>query len=210
MKLAVFSESPADEAAIRVLADAVVGFKTARARIGAIQSRGWPAVRNLLPAVIRRLYYGSDAETLVVVCDSDDSTVHELSHPRPAPYELNCRLCMLRDAAEKTLEELHPRPGRSALHVAIGVAVPALEAWLLCDDDSRIDEQAWKVALAGAPWPYTRYGLKRELYGTERPGLNHEMQVMVQHAEKIAARWQLLAERFPNGFGTLADALRHC
>jgi hypothetical protein len=210
MKLAVFSESPADEAALRVLADAVVGFKTARAKIGPLQSRGWPAVRNLLPAVMRRLYYSSDADVLVVVCDSDDSTVHDAAHPNPAPWGLNCRLCMLRDVAAKTRDELHRRPGRGELRVAIGAAVPALEAWLLCAQDPRIDEEAWKRALAGADWPYTRYGLKRELYGTERPGLNHEMNVMVNHAQKLAGRRELLVERFPNGFGPLADALRHC
>ena len=54
MKIAILSESPADEAAIAVLAAAVLGGPFERVQ-PALRARGWPNVAQVLPAVIRHL-----------------------------------------------------------------------------------------------------------------------------------------------------------
>jgi hypothetical protein len=75
MKLAILSESPADEAALGVLIEAVLGGPYLRVQAN-LRARGWPSVAQVLPAVIRHLHFNTDAEGLVVVVDSDDSVVH--------------------------------------------------------------------------------------------------------------------------------------
>ena len=54
MKVALLSESPADEAALRVLVEGVL-----RERVQfvepALRARGWPSVAQVLPAVLRHL-----------------------------------------------------------------------------------------------------------------------------------------------------------
>ena len=73
MKVAILCESPSDEAAIRILVDGILGIRTERAK--ALEARGWPSVRDILPIVIRQLYYHTDAEALIVIGDSDDSQI---------------------------------------------------------------------------------------------------------------------------------------
>jgi hypothetical protein len=62
MKVAILSESAADEAAVRVLADAVLRVRTQPAAIAPLRSRGHGAVVNVLPAVIKQLYYHTDTD----------------------------------------------------------------------------------------------------------------------------------------------------
>ncbi|MEO6994654.1 MAG: hypothetical protein ABI273_13665, partial [Lacunisphaera sp.] len=52
MKLAVLSESPADEAALLVLVEGVLGspFTTVGS---SLRARGWPSVEQVLPAILR-------------------------------------------------------------------------------------------------------------------------------------------------------------
>src|SRR4029079_15868650 len=72
MKVALLSESLADEEVLRVLVGAVLG--AAPQFLGAgFRARGWPNVAQVLPAVIRHLHFNTDADALVVTCDSDDS-----------------------------------------------------------------------------------------------------------------------------------------
>jgi hypothetical protein len=52
MKLAVISESPADEAAIKILVDAIVGEETELVPLR-LRPGGWPHVLQLLPPIIK-------------------------------------------------------------------------------------------------------------------------------------------------------------
>jgi len=79
MKIAVLGESPEDEAAIKILVDGVLGYETQLVDLPPLRTRGWTVI-NLLPAIIKKLHYQTDAEALVVVWDSDDSPVHQSSH----------------------------------------------------------------------------------------------------------------------------------
>ena len=57
MKLAVFSESEADEAAIRILVDGLLGTTTERPAMPPRRSRGVEAVFSTLRSVIAHLHY---------------------------------------------------------------------------------------------------------------------------------------------------------
>ena len=51
MKLAILSESPADEAAVAVLVAAALGRKFTRVQ-PSLRARGWPSVAQVLPSII--------------------------------------------------------------------------------------------------------------------------------------------------------------
>ncbi|MGA2497987.1 MAG: hypothetical protein ABSH20_09610 [Tepidisphaeraceae bacterium] len=72
MKIAVFSESSADEAAVRILAEAVLGQPIEPVAGKALRRprNGWTHVVKLLRAVILDLYFRTDADGLIVVADS--------------------------------------------------------------------------------------------------------------------------------------------
>ena len=207
MKIAVLSESSADEAAIRIWVDAILGFKTKSVILeGSIRlHRGWPGVRRDIPLVVRHLHYHTEAEALVVVVDSDSSLPHEKAH-RSAT--LNCRLCELSECVKRIQSKLKPVRGRPSLRFAIGLAVPAIEAWLQCDQNAHVSETTWNQVLKRRSNRYSKQSLKVDLYGTDRPTLNHETQIMVQRATKLASNLALLETRFPGGFLPLANALR--
>jgi hypothetical protein len=208
MKVAIFSESPADEAALRILADAVLGAPTTRVEIPPIRARGWAAVINLLPKVIQHLHYQTDAQALVVVLDSDESTPHESGHDESATPPPDCRFCQMRGQYTRIVSHLRPIPARQPLRLTFGLAVPTIEAWLLCDRQPHLSEVTWKQILASQSRRYSKQSLKRDLYGTARPTLQEETNAMVQRAAELALNLPLLESRFPGGFQPLVCALR--
>ncbi|MGH9840918.1 MAG: hypothetical protein ACREEM_19255 [Blastocatellia bacterium] len=78
MKVAVFSESPADDAAVRILVDAILGHQTEVIDLPRLRVRGWPSLRNSLRAILIELHYQTDTDGIVVVADSDDSPQHKV------------------------------------------------------------------------------------------------------------------------------------
>jgi len=83
MKVAVLSESAADEAAIRIMVEGLLERETQPVAPFALRLRGWPSVLQISPSVYRHLYYRTEAEALVLVVDSNHSPVHEEAHERP-------------------------------------------------------------------------------------------------------------------------------
>ena len=207
MKIAILSESPADEAALRVLATYVLGESFTLVQ-STLRARGWPSVEQVLPPIIRHLHFNTDADGLIVVCDSDDSPVHTPDHDAPGYFHPFCRICRLRAAFRRTVKNLPPAHGRARVLRAVGVCVPAIEAWLLCGRDTAITEQAWLDGQASGQAPYTRRELKWKVYGTERPSLDHEMKRAVQEVSRHHGDVRRLENDFPNGFGALARDLR--
>jgi hypothetical protein len=124
----VLSESPADEAAVRLLAEAILGQSTQVVHPKRLQTRGWPAVLHVLPNVLRYLHYRTDAEGLIVVVDSDKSPLHRSDEPHESTT-CECRRCQLREVALRTQVELQARFSRAAIKLATGLAVPSIEAW---------------------------------------------------------------------------------
>lgn len=202
MKVAFLSESPADEAAIVVLVEAVLGRRIERVR-PALRARGWPNVRQVLPAVVRHLHFQTDADLLVVVADSDDSVVHTAQHD----HHPGCRICQLRAVFRKAARHLPPAHGRNGVLRAVGIAVPAMEGWYLCGRDELVTESAWVAGQADGRLPYTRAELKERVYGTSRPTLQLETRVALAAVRWHARDLRRLENDFP-GFAVLAEDVR--
>jgi hypothetical protein len=142
MKIAVFSESPADEVAIRILVGGILGRQTQVVTLPSLRTRGVSAVFELLPTVLKHLHYRTDAEALVTVVDSDDSPAHLDLHEQPSGTDEKCRLCSLRQIIQKVQGELSPVIGRPLIRTAVGLAVPAMEAWYQYGVDPHVTEAA--------------------------------------------------------------------
>jgi len=210
MKVAYFAESPADEAALTILTEAILRRKTESVIHAGLRHRGWPTVLRVLPAVLKELHYRTGAEGFVFVVDSDNSAPHLPAHEQPGPSDPECRLCQLRRGAGEALRQVRPRTDRPALKIALGLAVPAIEAWLLCGVDSHVTEAAWANGLKERPgrMPYSKGSLKRHLYGASYPPLPVMTEAMKTAAERLAQDFTTLERLFPAGFGALASALR--
>lgn len=206
MNVALLSESPADEAALREL---VTGVLRERPRFisPGFRARGWPNVAQLLPAVIRHLHFNTDADALVVAVDADDSVIHGETHERPGYFHPHCRMCQLRAVHRQTTKKLPPARGRERLLRAVGVAVPAIEAWYLCGRDRAVNEAAWVEGNARGARPYSRAELKLRVYATDRPSLAHEIECALREVERHRLDSRRLEHDFP-GFAALAADLR--
>jgi hypothetical protein len=155
MIVSVLSESTADEAAVRILVEGVLGETAEPDGLAPLRiPGGWNSVVANLPTVIRAVYYQSDAEVLAVVLDSDKSAVHDRAHDSPDAERGDCRLCRVRQRADDTLAQLRARPGRGDLYVAVGLAVPCIKAWYRCGVDPHVNEAAWILAMASQKFPY--------------------------------------------------------
>jgi hypothetical protein len=210
MKVAYFAESPADQAAYRILTEAVIGRPTEEVSHKGLRHRGWPAVRTVLPAVLKELHYHSDAEGFVLVVDSNGAPPHLPAHDPPGTPEPKCYLCQLRKVANETLSQVRPRSSLPPLKIALGLAVPAIEAWLLCGDDPHVTEAAWINGLKEerGRMPYTKKSLKRQLYGTSHPSLSLATEAMQRAARRVSQDLSVLEKWFPFGFGAFANSLR--
>lgn len=209
MNVALLSESPADEAALRVLVGAVLR-KPPRLVAPGFRARGWPNVAQVLPAVIRHLHFNTDAELLAVVVDSDDSVVHGPAHDAPGYFHPHCRMCQLRAVFRRTNRKIAraPRPRAAATILrGVGIAVPAVEAWYLCGRDESVTERAWTSGQENGRLPYSRAELKQRVYGTDRPSLPLEIERALKEVERHRQDTRRLENDFP-GFAALARDLR--
>jgi hypothetical protein len=209
MKIAVVSEGPHDEAAVKILVDAVLGMET---KLVAVRRspEGWPSVLNLLPAIITDLHYQQvDTQGLVVVVDSDDSPLHDASHTTSEAETVSCRLCQLRGVAEGLRRRLTPVPNRTPLKIAFGLAVPQIEAWYRCGLDPHVNENTWGRKIRGELGiTYNGNSLKNDVYGSDRVPSFVKTEIAKQAAQRLATNLEQLEQLFPNGFGAFVTALR--
>jgi hypothetical protein len=204
----VISESPADEAAVRILVEGILEKTTETILSAKSRPGGWTPIPRILPAVLRELYYHTDAEALVLVVDSNHSPAHQATHDQPSGAHPDCRLCILRDIAAQVQRGLRPRAGRASIRTAIGLAVPAIEAWYCCGADARVTEAAWINALQSGQYPYTKIDLKRAVYNSERYSLERETTRATEEARRLVQNLDLLGQMFPAGFGAIAREVR--
>jgi hypothetical protein len=205
MKVSILSESPVDEAAIRILAEAIL-----RQPLDVVQPRirpgGWAATINAVPLELKRLYYNTDTEGLLIVVDSDDSPPHESSHV--ASPILDCRVCQIESEVRQVRAALNVIPRRVELKVAIGLPVPAIEAWFQCGKDPHAAEAPILRELAeGRVLFNTRRRLKRAVYGSGPYVTGHQVDIAVREARRLAADLDTLRSRFPRGFGSFYESL---
>jgi len=208
MNVAVLSESPADEAAVKILVEGILSQETTAVAPPRLRTRGWPSVLHILPTVIRHLHYQTDAEALTVVVDGNGSPLHEQGHDPPNKPDERCRLCQLRQVASKVTEQLSPVHGQSLLKTAIGVAYPAIEAWFRCGKNPHMNEATWSNSLQSGEYGFTTSSLKKEVYGTNRPSLEIETKHAIEEATRLVENLEAFENSFPNGFGSLAIDVR--
>jgi hypothetical protein len=205
MKVAYFAESPADEAALKILTEAILGKQTEQITHAGLRHRGWPTVRTVLRPVLLELHYHTDAEGFVFIVDSNGSPAHLTAHANaPDPQ---CRLCQLQRIISTVRQQVRPVPNRQPLKIALGLAVPAIEAWLLCGVDPHVTEAAWFNGMKTGQMPYTRPALKEKVYGTSHPSLPIETEAMKAAATRLAADLSGLRNLFPMGFRNLESDL---
>ncbi len=207
MKVALLSESPADEAALRLVAEGVLGQAIEPVQ-PPLRARGWPSVAQVLPVVLRHLHFRTDTAGIIIAADADDTVVHTVEHERPGYFHPGCRLCELRAIVRQTLKRLPAAQGRSRLFTAIGQAVPAIEAWYLCGRDDTVTEAAWLAGRERGASPYSRRDLKQRVYGTPHPSLALEVQCAETELRRHRGDFRRLEFDFPGGFGALVADLR--
>jgi hypothetical protein len=208
MNVAILSESSADEAALRILIEGILGRNTQPIAPPRLRARGWPFVLQILPVALKYLHYHTDAEAFVLVVDSNHSIVHQNAHGRPGGVDPQCRLCQLQAAVARVRGELRPVSGRLPIKTAIGLAVLAIEAWYRCGLDPQVTEAAWTRGLQSKTSPYTKNKLKQDVYGTDRPPLELETSRAVRQASRLVQNLLFLEQSFPDGFGSLAREVR--
>ena len=208
MKVAILSESPADEAAVRILVEAILGepIETVTLRV---RSGGWNAVLRAIPPTLRALHFRNMADAMVVVIDSDQSTVHEADHNLDDPEAAKCRSCQLVSIIEKIQRDLRPMPDWPSIKTAIAVPTPSIEAWYLFGMNSDCTEAGWKVKQKSRVSSVSAIRqLKTEAYGTDRPGIQLETSCAIIHAQRLAGNLVEFEKYFPNSFQLLANELR--
>lgn len=208
MKVAVFSEAEADEAGITVLVGGVLGVEVEPVTLLSRPGNGWPFVLQFLPTVVQQLYYGTDAEALVTVVDSDDSPVHHFDHEQAGQRDTSCRLCVLRRRIAEVKASLNPMAGREMLKTAVGLAVPSIEAWFQCMSDTHVNEVTWENKLRGVRINYTKESLKLAAYGSDRAPMRHKIDIARQSAARLVVDLDMFEALFPGGFGSFARELR--
>lgn len=206
MNVAVLSESEADEAAIRIFAEAVYPAPITWIDKPPLRSRGWPSVLNVLPTVLKHLHYQTLAERLIVVADSNHTPVHTARHLEQ--QDENCRCCKLCAVANDVVAGLTPIAGKSMMRVVVGLAVPAIEAWYLLGRGAGVSEEAWINGRAQGRDPYSKRQLKSRVYGTEIPSLYQETQQAINEANRVVTQLDQLVAAFPGGFGLFMQAVQ--
>jgi hypothetical protein len=207
MKIAFYCESPADQAAMRVFAEGILGEPPEPINMD-LETRGVPQFFRALDGAFRGVHFNSDAEALVVVVDSDDTELHEPSHEKADGASDSCRFCQVRKVIAHARGRLRPRQYGPELKVAIGLAVPTIEAWYLVGRDHEVGEPAWKVGLQEGRTPFSRPELKKLVYGTDRPSLETETDCATREARRVIGNIAAIEIAFPNGFGLMAREMR--
>lgn len=169
-----------------------------------VVKRGWPAVRDQLPAFVRHLHYRTEVDALAVLVDADYSVVHTPAHELSAPDPAG-RRCELRGILGGVFESLTPIAGKVPTRTAVGVAVPAIEAWLLAGIDPRASEAAWLQARQENRFIDMTRSLKVAAYGAATVGEGVAIPRARQLILDALRKGDLLRECFPAGFGAFAD-----
>jgi hypothetical protein len=206
MRVAVLSESPADEAAVCILLRGLL-----RTEIEAIPRRaragGWNSAVELIPATLKELHFRQTASALVVVIDSDNSPVHLVGHEQSGNADPTCRFCQLKLLIDDVQRQLPQQPGQRPVDTALVVAVPAIEAWYLCGRECT--EAGWIMEQnAGTRSRPIIQKLKRIVYGTDRPSIELETTRATEIANRLVQDLSALEQFFPMSFGRFAAEVR--
>lgn len=207
MKIGILSEWDTDEAAYKILVESILErpveiVKSYRKRAG-----GWGPAKALIGTMIRQLN-SAGADGFVFVGDSDSTPPHAASHDELPNGSPGCRLCEIRQIVATATQELRERSGQPRLKIAVGMATPAIEAWLLSGLEPNRTE-AWfrQEQSLGRLSGQTRRDLKINKYGSLEASADIKMQRTLENAHRIAGDLDGLERRFQFGFGHLRSDL---
>lgn len=207
MKIGYYCESPIDRAAMAVFTEGILGEPPESINMD-LEAHSVPGFFGALDGVFRGVHYNSDAEGLVVVVDCDNTELHDPAHDMPGQALENCRFCRIRKIIAKAQNQLKTRQNRPELKVAIGLAVPAIEAWYLVGKNHQVGEAAWTAGLTANRRPFTGPQLKKLVYGTDRPSLERGTECALAEARQIIRDTKAIEVAFPAGFGLMAREIR--
>ena len=91
MKIGYYCESPADQAAMAIFAQGILGQPPEPINMD-LEAHSVPGFFGALDGVFRGVHYNSDADGLIVVVDCDDTELHEPGHDAPGKAGERCRL----------------------------------------------------------------------------------------------------------------------
>jgi hypothetical protein len=174
MKIAVFGESTADESALYILVEALLETQIEQIPLTLATREGWTYVFKNIAVVIRSLYYTTDTDGLIVVVDSDSTPVHTEEHEKTDGSNSKCRVCQLENRIIEVQKSLKPVPNRNPLKIALGLAVPAIEAWYLCGNDAQSTEAILTKRKDTGTFSLRRE-LKRKVYNPNVSHLSFQM-----------------------------------
>ena len=206
MKIGILSESKNDEAAYKILVESILNrpveiMKSYRRR------GGWAQAKALVRAIIRDLHFAG-ADGFVFVGDSDSTPPHAASHDELPTGSPGCRLCEVRLIVAAATQGLRDRSGQPRLKTAVGMATPAIEAWLLSGLDANCTEARFREEQArGRLSGQTRRDLKISKYGSLEASSDIRLQRTLENARRIAGDLDGLEQRFQFGFGHLGNDL---
>lgn len=214
MKVAYFSESPADEAALHILVQALAPVPVEATpfyfRRGAY---GWYSVLENLPELLKSIHlFQQDLGALVVVLDSDETPLHQHSH-LPSQYKkTRCRLCQLVYLIHQEKKRLFQKEEIGFhFHIGVGIAIPSSEAWYLFGTPDQLTEIEWEKILNTCSMEEAhtqKLLLKSKVYGTLHPSLENETTFAIQEAKRITQDLPNFIRHFSTGFGPLAQNIQ--
>jgi hypothetical protein len=199
MKISILAESSNDAVVMVELASEILGESVELVE-HSFQMNGWNKLPSILSAVIKKIHFHSDADGLIIQADSNHSSL--------LPGSANNRYEELSELVGKTVAGLSVPYGKPRIKVAVAIAAPALEAWLLFHRHAEISEAAWEAGLKQSQDPYSKASLKQWLYGVQRPSHDVMKSQRLAAARAVRDRIHELRTRFPNGFGKFFDELR--
>lgn len=205
MKVGILSESDVDEESIRILSEAVLQRTVEVLQPLRVRTRGWSGVFRDLPRTFKALHWRPDADGMIVVLDSDDTPAHDRAHEEAHFSNTECRACGLYRHINDLRNSLPVR--NPPLKLAIGLAVPAIEAWYLCGIDQHSTEGRFTREDSRSLYVLRRE-LKEKSYGTYPVPQSVAKQKAVEHCNRLVQSLDLLERQFPIGFGTLVRALK--
>ena len=95
MKVGYYCEPPADQAAMTIFAEGILGYRPEPINMD-LEAHSVPSFFSALDGVFRGVHYNSDADGLVIVVDSDNTELHNSDHDKPGAGEESCRFCRAR------------------------------------------------------------------------------------------------------------------
>jgi hypothetical protein len=207
MRVAVFSESAIDDQIGMRLVEGIYGKSLVREELQGLRVRGVNALFRTLESVVKRLHYRSFADALVVIADSDNCDVHDATHDGS---QQRCRHCRLEREISRIKRELRRVEGRPPFEIALVVATPSIEAWLVDGGSNCRSETAWRQARSRGVDAVSEIKQMKELaYGST--GLRNSpirLARGLEHVEQLLERIDVVRAAFPDSFGRFVEAVR--